>query len=236
MIVYIFVMILSIVRIKKAIEEKYNELEIDNVLMILDKCNILASSLINKVPNPNFMKIFNSLSYHFINKNNIFETSLNNGVASTRYIAYKFKKLFKKIFSCNDEKLEFNNMEYSEQIVILKSIVDRMFPELNRYNSLADNTFNEDYSVVQNRIQIYSIKHKHNDKYALIFHIVGDETYNDTYYFYDPKENIFEVANILKVYSEYIIVSDRFKTRIEEMEDLEEKKNKRYCFYSFLKS
>ena len=60
----------------------------------------------------------------------------------------------------------------------------------------------------------------------MIFHIVGDDSYDDTYYFYNPKENIFKIANILNIDNEYVIISNRLRTRIEDMEDIEQKKTK----------
>ena len=45
------------------------------------------------------------------------------------------------------------------------------------------------------------VKNKKTDNYAIVFHILGDSTFNDTYYFYDPKSNKFGVANILKINS-----------------------------------
>ena len=215
-------------QMKNAIKDTYKVFDVDNVLMILDKCNVLVSGLLAKSPNAHFMNIFNSLSYHFISKSNLLETSMVDDVVSSRYITHKFKRMFKRIFGCNKEIRDLNKMEYSEQIVIIKMIIDRMFPELTKNNAGLDENYNENYSVVQNRIQIYSVKDKKEGNYALVFHIVGDETYSDTYYFYEPKANTFEIANILKIYSEYIIVSDRLKTRIEEMEDIEiEKRSKK---------
>ncbi len=215
-------------QMKNAIKDTYDGYEVDNTLMILDKCNVLVSGLRVGHPNPNFMHIFNSLSYHFISKGNLLETSMVNDVVSSRYITHKFKRLFKRVFGCNKEIRDLNKMDYSEQIVVIKMVIDKMFPELTRVNSGMDETFNNNYSVVQNRIQIYSVKNIEDGNYSLVFHILGDSTYDDTYYFYNPKLNTFEVANILEIYENYIIVSDRFKTRIEEMEDIEtEKKNKR---------
>ena len=118
-------------------------------------------------------------------------------------------------------------MEYSEQIVIIKMILDRMFPELTSENAIMDDMYNENYSLVQNRIQVYSLKHKVNGEYAVVFHILGDESMGDSYFFYDLKTNKFKIANILRLNKDYTIVSDRFKSRIEEMESIAEKKNKR---------
>jgi len=111
-------------------------------------------------------------------------------------------------------------MNYSEQVVIIKLIIERMFKELNRENSSLSE-HNNNYSEVFNRIQLYAIKNKKNKEYSIIFHILDDGTYVDTYYYFNPKTNEFKLANIFDIYSEYIIVSNRFKSRIEEMEDIE---------------
>ncbi len=214
-------------KMKKAIALKYDQNDYNNVLLILDKTNVLANMVLHIGPQKNFSTLLNSLASHFMKKDYVFENALKDGVVSSKYIAHKFRVLFYRIFSCNKELTDFNRMDYSEQIVIIKMVLERMFPELNRNNGVLEDWFNENYSIIQNRIQIYSVKNKNSNNYAIVFHIIGDETLHDTYYFYDPKENKFEVANILKINSEYIIVSDRFKTRIEEMEDIEEKKNKR---------
>lgn len=215
-------------KMKKAIESRYDEMPVDNVMNILDKTNILANMALIGEFNRTFVKLFHELSYHFIKKDFLFETSKVNGVASSKYIAHKFKRLFTKIFSCNHELTDFNKMDYSEQIVIIKMIIDKFFPEFNRNNAVLEEWFNESYSIVQNRIQVYSVKHRETGDYSIVFHIVGDKSTGDTYYLFNPKINRFGSVNILNINSEYIIVSDRFKTRIEELEEIEEeKKNKR---------
>lgn len=214
-------------QMKKTIEPLYNELEVNNVLMMLDKTNVLASGVLNGNIPKSFMTLFNSLSYHFVKKDFLLEGATHNGVVSSKYIAHKFKRLFTSIFECNDKITDLNRMEYSEQIVIIKMIIDKMFPELNSQNGILEDYYNENYSIVQNRIQIYSVKHKVTGEYNLVFHILGDDTFGDSYYFFETKTNKFSIANILRINREYIIVSDRLRTRIEEMEDIAEKKNKR---------
>ena len=212
---------------KKEDDLNYKELDVDNVLMILDKTNVLAKFAMSGKPPKNFMSVFNSLAYHFTKREHTLEGAMEHGTISSKYLSHKFKTLFKRIFSCNEEVTDLNNMEYSEQIVIIKMILDRMFPELTSDNAVIEEFYNENYSLVQNRIQVYSLKHKVNGEYAVVFHVLGDESMEDSYFFYDLKTNKFKTANILRLNKEYIIVSDRFKSRIEEMENVAEKKNKR---------
>ena len=212
---------------KREEDLKYNELDVDNIMLMLDKTNVLANYAMSGKPPKNFMSLFSSLGYHFVKREHTLEGAMVNGTVSSKYIAHKFKVLFTRIFSCNEELIDLNKMEYSEQIVIIKMILDRMFPELTSGNAIMEDFYNENYSLVQNRIQVYSLKHKVSGEYAVVFHVLGDETMSDSYFFYDLKKNKFKIANILKINKEYTIVSDRFKSRIEEMEQIIEKKNKR---------
>lgn len=213
-------------KMKKAIEPLYKVSDYDNILLILDKTNVLANMVLHIGPQKNFSTLLNSLASHFIKRDFVLENATKEGIVSSKYIAHKFRTLFRKIFSCNEEITEFNKMDYSEQVVIIKLILDKMFPELNMENGLLTEWYDEKYSIVQNRIQTYAIKHKENEQYALIFHIIGDDSYDDTYYFYDPKENILKVTNILTINNDYVIISNRLRTRIEDMEDIEQKKTK----------
>lgn len=212
---------------KKDNDLNYKELDVDNVMMILDKTNTLAKFAMSGHQPKNFMSLFNALAYHFVKREHTLEGAMEDGTISSKYISHKFKTLFTRIFSCNEEIIDLNKMEYSEQIVIIKMILDRMFPELTSENAIMDDMYNENYSLVQNRIQVYSLKHKVNGEYAVVFHILGDESMGDSYFFYDLKTNKFKIANILRLNKDYTIVSDRFKSRIEEMESIAEKKNKR---------
>lgn len=207
-------------QIKRNIDPEFLEKDYDNILTILDKMNTLVSFVNHGKVNRHFSVLLNSMAYHFIHKANLFEESMIDGKASSKYIAHKFKKLFTTIFDCNSTTSVFNTMSYSEQIVIIKMILERMFKELNRGNSSLEE-YDDNYSAVFNRIQLYSIKNRETGEYAVVFHILDDGTYADTYYFYHPKTNVFHLANILEIYSDYIIVSNRFKSRIEDLENIE---------------
>lgn len=214
---------------KKVLQDETGIYDIDNVLLMLDKTNILVSSIELGQPTEKFMKVFSMLAFHFLNRNYVLESNVNGNKVTNKYISHKFSVLFKKIFSCNDGTTEFNNMNYSEQTVIIKLMLEKMFPELNVANAAIGDEYDEQYTVVQNRIQVYAVKNKTSDEYAFIFHIVGDESrddlydddFDDCYYFYDPKENVFKVTNILNIGGDYNIISNRLKTRIEDMENIE---------------
>ncbi len=219
---------------KKILQSESEIYDIDNVLLMLDKTNILVSSIELGQPTEKFMKVFTMLAYHFLNRNYVLESNVNGNKVTSKYIGHKFSVLFKKIFSCNDGTIDFNRMNYSEQTVIIKMVLEKMFPELNVANAAIGDEYDEQYTVIQNRIQVYAVKNKTSDEYAFIFHIVGDESRNDLYddafddcyYFYNPKENIFKVTNILNIGNDYTIISNRLKTRIEDMENIEHEEKK----------
>lgn len=214
---------------KKVIQSETGIYDIDNILLMLDKTNILVSSIELGQPTEKFMKVFTLLAYHFLNRNYVLESDVNGKKVTNKYISHKFSVLFKKIFSCNEGTTEFNKMNYSEQTVIIKLMLEKMFPELNVANAIIGDNYDEQYTVIQNRIQVYAVKNKTSDEYAFIFHIVGDKSnkdfyddaFDDCYYFYNPKENVFKVTNILNIGNDYNIISNRLKTRIEDMENIE---------------
>lgn len=198
----------------------------NNVLAILDKTNALVNCINNKGNNGNFSELFSSLTYHFIDPKHLFESNIgSDGYLSNYYIANKFDKLFRKIFSCNEGINDFNRMGYSEQVVIIKEILNLMFPEINRSNSIKLSVYNDNYNAVLNRIQLYPIKSKENGEYSILFNILGDNNkYGDYYFFYSPKDNVFRISNALDIYNDYIIVSNRMKNRmsINDLEEIDE--------------
>lgn len=212
--------------LKKKLSDDMKMENYDNLLTILDEMNALASFVIKGEFNKHFSSLLHSLAYHFVHEKNLYEKSLVNGKVSSKYIAHKFKKLFNVIFDCGNTRSEFNDMSYSEQIVIIKMILERMFKELNKSNSFIEG-YDDNYSPVFNRINLYSIKNKKTGEYSIVFHILDDGTFADTYYFYDPKENEFKLADIIDIYSNFIIVSNRFKSKIEEMENIEVEEEKK---------
>lgn len=202
--------------------EKYDEYAYDSVLTILDKTNALVKKIKSRDPK-NFNNLLTKLSYHFIDQSRLIDIKDRDKFINNKYIAYKLLTIFPKIFSANDIITPFNEREYSEQIVLIKEIIERMFPELNKNNSMIDN-YNDSYSPIFNRIQIYTIKNKTTSNYSIIFNVVGDNKNGDYYFYYNPKKNTFHVADILEIYQNYIIVSERFKSILEDNNIVEQKK------------
>lgn len=199
--------------------------EYNNILVILDKFNALVRCVNSRGSNGNFNELFMSLAYHFIDYKHLYDYNISKeGYLSNYYIANKFNKLFRKIFSCNDTVTKFNRMGYSEKVVILREILSLMFPEINKGNSGMLSNYNDNYNAIFNRIQLYPIKSKSDGFYSILFNILGDTQNSDYYFFYNTRENIFEIADLLNIYDNYIIVSDRMKDRIgiDDLEKIDE--------------
>lgn len=219
--------------IKKKLDVKSVEHQYGNLLDILDKMNALVTFAYNQNKDSKsklrFNDLFRSLAFHFIEPNHVLENNLisiydneNKEIGtylSNYYIAKKFSVTFPKIFSCNDIKTDFNNMDYSEQVVIIKNMIEIMFPEINYGNSSYMKDYDNNYSAIQNRIHIYPVRHRETGEYAIVFNVVSsfdDEL--DYYFFYDLKMNRFGPFDLLTLSSQYINVSSRFKSRLEEVE------------------
>lgn len=202
--------------LKKA--EKNNIADLD-ILMKLDYIiNNLTLNLNNSEEHFDLAKFIKQLAIYFVNPDFLPNDDINTYVTNS-YIAHKLYKLFPIILDC-DHKSEFNNGGYNEQIVIIKEILNNMFLEINYTNSNICQ-YNENYSNIENRIHMYSIKNKTTNEYALIFNVIANQdisSENDYYFIYDMKNNTFKVADILNISLDYIIISNRLKGIIEDLE------------------
>ncbi len=197
-----------------------------NIIIILDKMNALINCVKSRGKNGNMKSLLMSLGYHFINFYHLYENNIDEeGELSSYYIANKFDKMLKKIFSCNEATTNFNLMSYSEQVVIIKDILPIIFPEISVENSKMVDFYDERYSPVLNRIQLYPVKSKITGDYSIIFSVIGDDLDEDFYFFYDLKANTFAVCNILDIHNDYIFVSNRMRCKlsVEELENVEER-------------
>ncbi len=137
------------------------------------------------------------------------------------YIGYKFFKVFPYIFECNTKPTEFNKLGYFEQVTIIKKIIDVTFKELTPKNCSALVGYKDNYSPMENRIHILPVLNKQTNEYSIVFNIVSCENTNeeDYYFIYNIKQNTFETADILDIKLNHIIISDRLKSKIEEIEE-----------------
>ncbi len=200
-------------KIKTAFGYRNNPYDYNNVLLIIEKLNAIINA-VDRKDIKSFNKLYSLLAFHFIPSNTIYENNIDGeGYLSNLYIAKKFQKIFVNTFSCNSIRTNFNDMNYSEQVVIIKRVLEILFPEINYENSFNYDNYNDSYSAVMNRIQIYPVKSIENDNYCIIFSILGKKEDDDYYFFYDLKENTFRVMDVLEVLDNYVVISDRMKDK-----------------------
>lgn len=144
------------------------------------------------------------------------------------YLVMKFEFMFPLVFDCsfNDisgvENNSFNIQGYSEQIVIIKNLLRKMFPEITIGNSECIEDYNYSYSPVDNRIQTFPLKNKKNGEYCIGFRFGVKENENTVQYIYIPSENLLRRRNPIEDKKLYWIVSQRFNNQIQTMENIEE--------------
>ena len=207
--------------VKNKFEMKKKRFNHNNILIILDKMNALVNCVKSERKNGNLNDLFWGIAYHFIDSSHIYENNISKeGYLSNYYIANKFNKVFQNVFSCNEMVTNFNKMGYAEKVTIIKEVLVIMFPEINKSNSYMLNGYDDNYSAIFNRIQLYPIKNKNDGYYSILFNILGDSKNSDYYFLYNARENTFKISNALDIYNDYIIVSNRMKDRIS-IEDLE---------------
>ncbi len=209
--------------VKKKFNVKAKQYDYKNALMLIDRMNALFCNIdLGEKFNPkSFKMMLDFICYNFIPAGHIYENNIDeNGMLSNNYIANKFEKLFVRVFSCNDGIMPFNKMGYSEQIVIIKKILEYLFTDITRDNSNRMEEYNDKFSPVANRIHIYPIKHRDSGEYAVVFNILGESRYDDYYFLYDLRTNTFGVCDIFDISMDYIIISERMKDRMN-LEDME---------------
>ena len=194
--------------IKKNVET--NPFAYDDIISIMDNTHALVSIITGKA-NGNFNELLTKLAFNYVDKKYIYDK--DNKYASSIYINHKFNILFPFLMSSNELIQSFNYNDYAEQNVIIKELIEMMFPEVSSVK-------NDGYAALFNRLQLYTIKNKKTLEYAIIFNVIGDKTIGDQYYFYDSKKNIFRITNILDLYSDYVMVSDRLKSKLDVMDEI----------------
>ena len=203
-------------KIKKTLNVDYDNNDYDSILLILDKVNALMKA-VDRKDTKSFNNLYSLLAFHFLPSSLLYEKNLDDSsYLSNYYVANKFRVMFAHIFSCNSIRTSFNDMQYGEQLPIIKRVLEIIFYEINSENSAQADYYNYKYNAVMNRIQIYPIKNKITGDYCIVFNVIGDKDENDYYYFYNPKENIFKDADALEIYADYIVISDRMKLYAEK--------------------
>lgn len=209
-------------KVKKILPDSQLE-EFNNPIFLLSKVNSIISLVRNrKFEKNNFSLLLHQIVFHFINPTAIFK---EDGYISNSYIALKFKTMFSKVFNCGTVE-KFNKLGYSEQVPVMEEIISNIFQELN-FNNCNFKGYDERYSPILNRIQYYPLKSKEDGSYFIMFNIIGKESDTEYFFLYDINNNIIkpvDILDIISVKSKFLIISNRFNTKIANLENVEGKK------------
>lgn len=173
-------------------------------------------------------QVLHRVSHYFIKDSR----QLDNEYISTEYIYNKFCLMFPLAFDCTygddirEYNTDFSNQGYSEQVVIIKEILKKIFSDLNENNCKQCENYTNKYSPVENRIRIFPLKNKGTGEYVIGFRFwamnpnySNEEEMNMIYI---PSENLLREYN-LSDRSKYIIVSSSIQNKVEKIEDIEDK-------------
>lgn len=172
-------------------------------------------------------KQLHEIAYHFMKGE---DYSKSDKYVPVDYIYKKFVTLFPLIFDCCydeacDYQTEFSKQGYSEQVVIIKEMVKKMFSELTEKNCSSLPHYNTKFTPTQNRIRIYPLRSNKTGEYAIGFRFWSNPKYVDEDEInlaYIPSENVLRELTILDIV-EYKIMSkslDRVVAATEDLEDL----------------
>ena len=149
------------------------------------------------------------------------------------YIVTKFNLVFPIVFDCNFKTNKtvkvtpFSMQGYSEQIVIIKEFLKRIFSELSEQNCIDIDEYDKKYTPVENRIQTFPLKNRETGEYCIGFDFGGKDEENTVNYIFIPSKNLLRKRDPIKDLENYWIVSQRFNKELQALEDIEEKESPR---------
>ena len=156
-------------------------------------------------------------------------------------VVKRFKLLFPKIMDMNCDtnitvsSTNFSCQNYSEQIVIVKRILEMLYPDLSHENCTLpdeklensdDNEKKNDkgqkdksnlYSAVENRINTYPLKDKESGEYCIGFTFFSAANSNEgtISFIYIPSKNELRRRNPIEDMKRYWIASYRFNDKLQ---------------------
>ena len=189
----------------------------------------LAERYYELVPEISMLKInprLNQISWFFINnsKNEIHFLSENNkGFVPLEYIYEKFLLLIPDIFDMNYKTRRtgsssvFSMQNYTDQSVILKTVLRKAFCELKPENCLQKN-YNPAYSPIENRIRIYPLKNRKSGEYAIGFRFWAAPNEDEISLIYFPGINQLRSMDALVDNKAYLTVSFSVENALDKIE------------------
>ena len=221
--------------------EKYDELEKEvdkDTILSKDEIYNLQKKIIdisNKLDNckknlsiNKLNKMLDRLAFYFIKDKLIYD---KNEYIPLDYIVTKFELMFPIVFDCNYGKDRLTNhtffsiQNYSEQITIIKQMLKKIFSELTEKNCQDIESYNNNYSPVENRIITYPLKDRKTKEYCIAFAFGAKAEENTVRYIYIPSENLLRRRDPIQDQKRYWIVSERFNKKLQKIENIEDNSN-----------
>ena len=209
--------------IRKEYNLKNIEYDYDNPLAILTKMNALVKFMNEPGERKGkFYKLLQSLSYHYVSPEYMFDESKP---LTTYYIAHKFYKVFSYIMDTESTRNFLSDKDFITQKECIKTIIGMMYPEVTEKLAKEMTNYNPKYRPIENIIQVFSLKNKKTDDYEFYFDIESSRIGEPSYFFlYNPKNNkLTPNYSIKDVLQNYIPLNNRLVNKIEEDLDTNEK-------------
>lgn len=168
----------------------------------------------------------NRIACAFINnsKNEIhFLSDDNKDYVPLEYIYEKFILVIPTILDMNYKTnktgltTSFSLQNYTDQSVIIKSILRKLFCELKPENCL-QNKYNPAYSPIENRIRVYPLKNRKTGEYAIGFRFWAAPNEDEISLIYFPYINQLREMDALVDNKDYLTVSLSVENALDVIE------------------
>ena len=222
--------------ISKFDKNKYNVKEIlyANPMLMLSKaksvCNLIFDLNENKIDFIKFRRMYiirvTELSKHFVDSKYVIEPKDKDKYVTSGYINKRINTLLPYLFNANSNfKEKFNYLNASEQIEIMKFMIQMMFQDIPDKSFLKEGEIiSSKIKPIFKRINLYTYRKINSDQYGSYIAITDSDNKDSAFWYkYDFKNNIFEETNLINILLEhkngkYEILSHRLKTHLEDLE------------------
>lgn len=160
-----------------------------------------------------------------------------NEYVSQERIVNRFLLLFPKIMDFNSElnstssSTDFSRQNYSEQIVIIKRVLNALFADLTHENCSRSSEYTRTrgskeldvyaYTPAENRINTYPLKDKETGEYCVGFTFPAADDEGIVEFVYVPHCNELRRRNPILDRKKYWIASVRFNEKLRRIEDID---------------
>lgn len=175
--------------------------------------------------------MLNRIAFYFVN-NDKYEIpavySDTKEFIPQKYIIEKFCLMIPTVLDINCGNIKTNShtsfsvQGYSEQVVIIKNLLIRIFNELNEDNCSKLTNYNSGYAPILNRIRVCPVKNIQTGEYAICFRFWATENEDEKELIYIPSQNKIVNFDILSDSNKYMYVSTSIDKKIDELEEIED--------------